>query len=246
MPYYKILKKVIAERNLTHKEIAKKCCEMGTNLTASYISKLVNNKMPAPSDKISRTIAKVCNIDERLLVIEGYIDKAPKEILEMFNNMRKISLREGLKVLENDISKENLEKIIEIYNNEPVSEFLLPIIENDDSTNILIDKNNINIKDNYNQIELSLKEPISIQIKDNSMFPIIQEGASITLEIKQKYNDGDILALKIKKDDNIIVRYILFKNDKIITNSIKNNKPITYNLDDVVILGKVNKVITKI
>ena len=240
MPYYKILKKVIAESNLTNKEIAEKCCKLGTKLTPSYISKLVNNRMPAPSDEISRAISKACNIDERLLVLEGYIDKAPKEILEIFNSIRRMSLYAGLEILENNIPKEYLKEIEEIYNNEPISEFLLQILEANNLTDILIDENSINLNDNYNDIQLNLKEPISIPIKDNLMFPIVPEGAKITLEIKEKYNDGDILALKVKNNDNVIVRYTLFKNDKIVVNSISNNKPITYNLGDVVILGKVS------
>lgn len=246
MPYYKILKKVIAESNLTNKEIAKKCCELGTNLTPSYISKLANNRMPAPSEEISRAIAKACDIDERLLIIEGYIDKAPKEILEIFNSIKRMSLYSGLEILENDIPKEALKEIEEIYNNEPISEFLLQILEANDLTDILIDENSISFNDNYNNIKLNLKEPISIPIKDNLMFPIVPEGSKITLEMKEKYNDGDILALKVKDNDNIIVRYTLFKNNKLVLNSINNNKPITYNLDDVVILGKVSRVIKEI
>ena len=83
MPYTKLLNNIIADSNLSYKFIAEKCTEMGTTIDPSYISKLLSGKCNVPSEKISRALANVCGYDERLLVLEGYLDIAPKEIKDI-------------------------------------------------------------------------------------------------------------------------------------------------------------------
>ena len=78
------------------------------------------------------------------------------------------------------------------------------------------------------------------------MFPKIPEGAKITLQIEDKYKNGDVLAIKIKNED-IIVRYAFINNEEITLAPLNSQyETITYNLKDVVILGKVIKTINDI
>ena len=87
-----MLRNVVANTNYTQEEICKRCTELGIKISKSYINKLLNNKQQAPTEEISRIIANVCNCDERLLVIEGYLDKAPKEIREVFISLKNTTM----------------------------------------------------------------------------------------------------------------------------------------------------------
>lgn len=82
MSYSKVLKNIIADTNITQEELSNKCKELGAPISRVQINKIRNEKASAPEDKISRAIAKTCNVDDRELAIEGYLEKAPKEIIE--------------------------------------------------------------------------------------------------------------------------------------------------------------------
>lgn len=100
-----MLNEIVAKTSYSQEEIANKCTELGVPISKSYMNKLLNNKLSAPKEEISRAIAKVCNADERLLVMEGYIDKAPKEVSEAFNSLRNIQMLFTLNTLQNHIDK---------------------------------------------------------------------------------------------------------------------------------------------
>ena len=133
-------------------------------------------------------------------------------------------------------------------NEEPISHFLVSFIDNK--------ANNINVTDsgmelsvvNDNSLKLSLTEPMSLQVKDNSMSPMIPGGAKISLKIEDEYKNADILAIKVKKQEDFIVRYALFNKDTITLTSLnpKDFEPLTYNVKDIIILGKVERVIIEI
>ena len=103
--YSKLLTRIIAESGFTSKQIVEKCNEMGNGIDTTRLSKLQNGKLPAPSPKVSRDIAKICNADERLLVIEGYLEKAPKEIIDIFMSIKFTTTMATLKVFTNKINK---------------------------------------------------------------------------------------------------------------------------------------------
>lgn len=245
MPYYKVLRKVVAESNLTSKEIVEKCNKMGRKIDKSYMSKLLNNKLPAPSEEVSREIAKICNVDERILVLEGYIDKAPKEIKEIFDSIRFMTTLAGLQLFKNKIDKKTLNELEKELKKEPLSEFLISIIDEKANGINYIDYEEFEIEGNNHK--LSLKAPLGLQIKDNAMFPMISQKSKITLEMKNEYENGDILAIKEKNENDFIVRYAMFSEDKItLTPLNREYKTLTYKKDDIVIIGKVKEVITDI
>ena len=79
------------------------------------------------------------------------------------------------------------------------------------------------------------------------MSPQIEQGSSIVLEIKDKYMNGEILALKIKGNNETIYRHTVFNNGTItLTPYNAKYQAITYNREDVEIIGKVAKVIKEL
>lgn len=242
--YSKMLSKIIAESGFTSKQIVEKCNEIGNGIDTTRLSKLQNGKLPAPSPKVSRDIAKICNADERLLVLEGYLEKAPQEIIDVLMSIKFATTMTTLKVFTNKVSKEDLNKIKEELNKEPLADFLVLLLDNE--KNMEINEDMLEFKAKQDNVTISFTEPLSIKIKDNAMFPKIPEGANINLQIQNEYNKGDILAIKIKNEE-IIVRYAFINNDEITLAPLNSQyETITYNLKDVVILGKVIKTINDI
>jgi transcriptional regulator with XRE-family HTH domain len=70
-----IIKKRRKEKGLTLERVAKKA---GTN--KGYISGMECGKVNPPSIKVTARIAHVLGIDPGSLMLQGYVDKAPKEI----------------------------------------------------------------------------------------------------------------------------------------------------------------------
>ena len=244
--YSKLLTKIIAESGLTAKEVVEKCNETGNMIETTRLSKLQNGKLPAPSEKVSRNIAKVCNADERELVIEGYLEKAPKEIVEAFSSIKYMTIVSALPLIENKFDKNIFKYLQEELEKEPLSKFIVSLIDNKEDTNIIIDNEKIELnieKENFNMV---LNNPSCIKVKDNSMYPTIPENAEITLKIQNKYNDGDIIAIKVNSEENLIVRYVFFKDNNVILTSLnpKEFGKLEYKNKDITILGKVMKVTT--
>lgn len=246
MPYSKLLMKVIAESGYTSKEIVEQCNDRGKKIDRAYLSKLLNNKVPAPSEEVSRIIANICNIDERLLVLEGYIDKAPKEIKEAFDSIKFMTTVAALNIYENKLDEETIKNLEIEMNKEPLADFIISLIDNKASA-VNFNENGIEVIDEEENFKLSLTEPVALEIKDDSMFPIISKGSKINLKIEDKYNNGDIVAFKIKGKEDFIIRYVMFNGEDIIFTSLnKEFKVMNFKIDEIIILGRVVKVSTEL
>lgn len=246
MPYYKILRNIIADTDYTQNEIAQKCMEHGKKIDRTYINKLLNNKLPPPTEEISRTIAKICNVDERLLVIEGYLDKAPIEIREAFINIKYITMLSSLNVLENNIDIKVLNELKKIYEKEPLSDFVIKLLEKG-NININISKDYYQLKSKENNLTFNFTTQNLVKITDDSMYPLINENDEIIFEICNKYNDGDILLVKFSNEDNITARQAIFIGNIIrLVPLNKKFKSIQKNINDIDILGKINRVVRKV
>lgn len=248
MAYSKLLASIIAETNYTQDEIAQKCCELGVKVTREQINKLVNNKSKPPKEDISRAIAKICNIDERKLVLEGYIDIAPKEVKNILETIRSyiylstisatsifgIKDRKSIHILEDYLQKE------------PLANTLIELIDaKEDSIKFI--ENNFNMELDCLGKVISIKNPNGIEVKDNGMFPLIEEGNKIVLDFGKKCDISDIVAYKCKNEENIKVRILSKNNDTFIMIPLnkKYNREI-YSKEDISIIGKVDNVIKKI
>lgn len=247
MPYYKMLKKVISKTNYTQEEIAKQCEELGVTISKSYINKIINDKLPAPTEDVSRAIAKACNCDERLLVLEGYLDKAPKEIKQAFLSLKNTMMLYSIHMFENKIDKKTINEVKEKFEEEPLADFVLELIEN--GNNEIISKEiGIEIEAKNKNLICNLTKPISLKVEDNAMFPLIKENDEVTIEIKDRYINGDIIAVNVPDHKGVIIRQAVFLGRGVeLVPLNKEYEHKTYNdKKDIIILGKVKKIITEI
>lgn len=247
MPYSNLLFRLIEEKGLTDVEVTKRCKENGIQMSESYFNKVKNKRRNPPIPEKSRAIAKALGIDERRLVIEGYVDKAPKEIQEVFRLMllmENISAIKFLELMDKSLLKEFEEYII----NEPVADMIIDILDNG--------KNYINFIENemYHEtmgnmtINLGLANPIGIEVKDNAMSPIINKGDKVTFQIiENTAKSTDMLLVKTKANPEVRIRNVVKINS---TRQLQGCNPECKieicDKDDLTIIGRVNNVIKKI
>jgi hypothetical protein len=83
MSYAEMLNSIIAESELSLRQISNRCNTLNLAITPSYISQLKNGKLPPPSEEVSMTLAKACgSTKQAYLVFQGYMEKAPKLMKE--------------------------------------------------------------------------------------------------------------------------------------------------------------------
>lgn len=249
--YSKLLTKIIAESGYTAKEVVEKCNELGNGIDTTRLSKLQSGKLSAPSSKVSRDLARVCNVDERLLVLEGYLEKAPQEIIDAFMSLKSSIMASALNIFKENFSQSNLidfDEIKEELEKEPLADFIISLIDNG-VENISINENGIDLEaiEKDKNVTVTLSQPTTLPVKDNAMFPIIPEGSKVYLKIQENYNNGDILAIKTNENEDTIIREVVFNNDNVILIPLKKDfETLTYNKKDVTFLGKVTEVLTSI
>lgn len=83
MSYAEMLEKIIAESELSLRQIARHCEDQNLHITPSYISQLKNGKLAPPTEEVSLVLAKVCGAKQPAnLVFQGYMEKAPALVRE--------------------------------------------------------------------------------------------------------------------------------------------------------------------
>lgn len=105
MNYRELLNKLIKESGLSNKEIVARCAEFGEKITPNYLSVIKNNDDKIPSDNLSLALAKACNSPhENILLVQGYLDRAPEVIINFLENMKKSALKSTYTFLEKENS----------------------------------------------------------------------------------------------------------------------------------------------
>lgn len=241
MRYEKLLNDIIKKSKLSQAEIVRKCNDMGVALDKSYLSRLRSGKASSPRPEISKAIAKVCGCNEMLLVIEGFLDEAPKELFDIFLELKFMAVGAVYNLLRQNVSAEEFDKIREKLRNEPIADFVLGLTEN---PNTSIESSNSNLTIGDGQASLSISKPPTIPISDNSMEPLIPQGSEITLSTSS-YEDGKIYFIDL--DGTLLVRKVLLFSPNYILIPINSNfETIIKPIDAVKIIGKVNTVIQKV
>lgn len=259
MPYTKLLNDIIDRSGLTLKEIAEKCSENGVKVTASYISALKNDtNNRTPSDEMSRAIAKACKcVDEGILVLEAYIDSAPPEFNAVLKFLKSMSITSVIGVFANKVTDEELKNYVTFLDNMPLSSFLIQMSKNTDEeikkgVGILNLQSTFNDEMNDIRIQAEIKEAQGFPVMDNSMFPLIPQNSKTIIEFKlpKEMNDGDIILFTKKNGKDFYYRKVAFLNEehtKIATFPINTEyETVTYNCDELSIVGKVKQVITNL
>lgn len=257
MPYAKLLNNLIDSSKLSIKEIVARCKEYDVNITASYVSMLRNpdnNKIP--SDEVSRALAKALEAEnDRSLVIEGYIDRAPDEFKDFLENYREMLIQSFLMFFSNQISIDEMAAVINNLKDMPMAELILHSENLKQGMNF--DKSEgFNIKmemsDDVTKTLIELKEPEGFIVDDDSMFPIIRSGSKVNplaLPLND-YKDGDILLVVVKGSKKPICRKCMFPDssrEKITLMAYDQKiQTETYIINEVKILGKVKRIITEL
>ncbi len=258
MPYSKLLSNLIESANLSIKEVAIKCKEYGVIITASYISMIKNsNDKKIPSDDVSRALAKACGAENvESLVIEAYIDKAPKEFKGFLENYRQILLESTLMLFTNHLGDDDLKAITKSMNEMSLSELILKSDNLKQNLNFekMTGSNNTNFemtKDLAKAIN-DLREPEGFIIKDNSMYPIISKGSMVNQLVLplEEYQNGDILLVVISGSKKAICRKCFFLDEprtKVALMAYDQEIDTeNYNIKDIAILGKAKRIITEL
>lgn len=245
MAYSDVLRNAIANTNYTQLQIAKMCTEMGIKRNKSQINRMVNGELKPSSIEISKVLAKICNIDERLLILEDYFDNAPKEIREVFTTMKYLLFLIISGVFKNKISKKVLEETKIEIEKQPIADFVIELLDNEKhDIEQTINGININSADNLLTINTGV---IGFPVKDTSMQPLLQLGSKVTIELKEKYSNNDIVLAKIDNQEDYIIRQIFYLGNQIVLMPLNNDyEQITKDKKNVNILGKVSNLITKI
>ncbi len=253
MAYTKLLNDIINESGLSVKEIAKRCNQLGVKLTASYISTLKNDtNNRTPSDEVSRAIAKACNFeDEEALILEAYIDNAPKEFQGVITFIRNAALYSVFGLFENSFSKEVFEKAKEEFESMPLYK-IVQLMNNEGDKIIEKGIGAMNYTSVSTDDELTIRQeivtPSFFDVIDDSMFPVLPKNSKVSIEYVDitEINDGDIVAIADKQSQTTYYRKIAFLNDEH-TNFMLyplNPKYPTekQTIKNTLILGKVKKV----
>lgn len=258
MPYSQLLKSLIEKRKYSNKYVSKKCEELGEPIAESYISKLLKGEDNiVPTEKKNEVLAKVLNVDARLLNLEAFLDKCPGEIINFLNMARSSVFYVFTHIYNNSFTEEDFEKVSASLNEMPLSEFLIKIDELKDEAKISKETNKlINRIENGSPETIIMQLPtlIGIPVDDDSMAPLIPANSSITLELHSDYESGEILCLQKKGEDRFFIRTCLFmkgnylKGGKVILQplNLQNFIPEEVNTNDIVILGKVKSIVTNI
>ncbi len=257
MPYTQLLNQLIDESKLSAKQIAEKCKEFGVNITPSYISTLRNDKNNrTPSDDVSVAIAKACNAEkgyENILVVEAYLDIAPKEIIKLIEMLKDVFTNSIIGAFENRITTQQMKEIRKQFDNMPMAKFLIAYTSEKAISSIKKQPGTLNIvsKDFYKDTNITVTQeikPVGFSISDNGMYPIISKGDMVNVEIRE-YKTGDIVLIKKKdKKANLLARKIVVGNKKQITLiPINNDFPTeTVSVDDIIVLGVITQFIRQI
>ena len=242
MSYSEVMKSMIENAGLTYKEVTEKIKETGETIDPSYISKLANDKIAPPSEKISKIIAKACNDDENKLILEAYLDKAPQVMIDFVLNVRLGAMIPILQAFNNTLSQEGIDILEKELLKQPLSEFMIQI--NSVKDGYKIDNNAITMDiDGESPVSFNMDQPVGIPVPDSSMEPLIPKGSQVIFDLKEEYANGDIVGVILNEKDLLIRRYYK-ENNLIILSAINPEfQPIASDNMNVKFLGKVNKAI---
>lgn len=248
MSYANFLSNTIKNSGYSLRSIASLCeKKYNVKITASYLSKLQQeeNKNPA-SEKVNIAIAKVCGINPDDLIFEADLERAPenvKNIVElMVNYIKSLYINLIPSINFKDTKKQEIfESEMNRYINMGTREFVTEMLNQEDldienplEQNIIIPKEESDVMQ-----DIFMKFTIGITMLDNSMFPIIKQGAKIELIKLDEYYNGDIISVELKDGTNIIRTYVESGNNIVLIPANQDFETLTIPKKDIEIKGKV-------
>lgn len=248
MSYANFLSNTIKNSGYSLRSIASLCeKKYNVKISAAYLSKLQQeeNKNPA-SEKVNIAIAKVCGINPDDLIFEADLEKAPesvKNIVELMVDYIKsiyINLIPSINLKDTE-KQEIFESEMNRYINMGTREFITEMLNQEDidignplEQNVLIPQEESDLMQ-----DVFMKFTIGITMLDNSMFPIIKQGAKIELVKLAEYSNGDIVSVELKDGKNIIRTYVESGKNVILIPANQDFETLTIPKKDIEIKGKV-------
>ena len=210
MSYSNVLRNIIATANITQEELSNKCKKMNAPISRGQINKILNQKAKAPEENVSRAIANICNTDDRELVLEGYLEKAPKEFIEFLNIFQDKTFQVGLEFINiiYNLSNKDMNTLKEIYRKETMAKMILETLDNDDE--VFLDKEDFQINKKNSYTNIIFNNAPCLKMEDNSMEGKIPKGSKLRLVMRETYKNGDIILVKVKKQKKPIIRTVFF------------------------------------
>lgn len=249
MPYARLLNEYIEKSGISTRDIAKKCAKAGQSVSPSYISILRNeDSKRVPSDELSSVLEKILGADEGLFVLEAYLEKAPDILNVALRNFYNITVNQALNIMGNDFTDEQKEMLFEEANKRPLSELVVEMAKYDDISEYQSMETTIDDGDETTTYVAKIMLDSDLEVLDDSLAPMIKKGSKIKLRLEQEYKSGDIIAYKTKKDDTMKIRKLIIGKKKQFMMFPFNSEYETeeYNRSEIIILGKVDSVLTKI
>lgn len=249
MSYSEFLSKIIKESGYSLRKIAS-LCERKYNvpITASYLSKLQKGTQTPASDKVNIAIAKVCETNPDDLLFEADFERAPESVKQLVNQMV-IYLKNFFKSSANQMKAENpkigndFEKEISRFLNMSTREFIQSINAYDDfltsSNPFEFSLADISETQNTELENMFMKFSIGKTMLDDSMFPIIKQGAKLELEQLSEYKNGDIVSVLLENEKNIIRTYVDAGENVVLIPANNEFETITIPKNKIKINGKV-------
>lgn len=254
MPYTQLLNSIIDKSGLTVKEIAERCKGLNVDITPAYISTLRNAKTNrTPSDKVSRAIAKACNYtNTEALVIEAYLDGAPKPVKKFFDVIKKSIAPMTLGVFDNKLTSQQKIEFNTIIDEMPMADFVSEFSKKEIDYEKPMGTDMKIISNDEIKLTSEIKQALGFDVADNGMSPLINKGDKVQVSLikADKIKTGDIICYaKNEKPSNQFVRKVVVsKSKKEFTFLPINNDytPEIINAEDIIIIGKVVRVIAEI
>ncbi len=240
MSYNQMVSEIVKNSRLTLKEVAEGLKQYHVNIDPSYISKLQSPGQPPASDEVNIALAKVCNADPDDLLFEAYRDKAPEamrrlidQILTFLRKFIRVTIMTQLPPDMAQMAEEQVNKITDLE--------LIKMINEEELTGMLDDITDIiTFKDlNDQDTNIMLNPHFGLTMPDNSMEPLIPEGARIQLDKADTVNNGDIVVAIISKDNYVIRRCIVIDKKYALIAENTNFEPLTISKKSLKIIGKV-------
>lgn len=252
MSYPNYLSSIIKNSGLSLRKIAYLCEKKhNVSITASYLSKLQKegNKNPA-SEKVNTAVAKVCGTNPDDLNFEAELERAPETVKEIINELVKFVKKFFLQINDNfctpnkDIEV-NIESEINKYVNMSTREFLQALMQ---YSNL---QENTEVQEYFNPLEMTfdlnkdnveellMKFSIDVPMIDNSMFPIIKQGAKLELVKLEEYKNGDIVSVNINNNTTLIRTYVESEKNIILIPVNQEFDTLILPKKDITINGKV-------
>lgn len=246
MSYANFLSNTIKNSGYSLRAIASLCeKKYNIKITASYLSRLQQkgNKNPA-SERVNIAIAKVCGINPDDLIFEADLERAPesvKNIVDLMVNYIKsmyISLIPNVNIKDSK-AQEMFQSEMNKYINMGTREFITEMLNQDIDMEKPLEKDfSISEEDNEILNEMFMKFTVGIKMLDNSMFPIIKQGAKIELVKLDEYSNGDIVSVELN-NTNLIRTYVKSGNNIVLIPANQDFETLTVPKKDIEIKGKV-------